>query len=102
MFGSVIIAEGKPFVSALLFFEPEHLAILQKQYDRQNLNMWVEQAIAKINKNLDSWQQIKKFCIITEQISIEQNHITPSYKLKSSLLQQQFASEIAKLYETNN
>ncbi len=102
LLGSVIIAEGKPFVSALLFFEPEHLAILQKQYDRQNLNMWVEQVIAKINKNLDSWQQIKKFCIITEQISIEQNQITPSYKLKSSLLQQQFASEIAKLYETNN
>jgi long-chain acyl-CoA synthetase len=99
LLGSVIIAEGKPFVSALLFFESENLAILQKQYNQQNLNIWIEQEITKINRQLDSWQQIKKFCIITEQISIENEQITPSYKLKTNILQQQFATEIAKFYE---
>jgi len=100
LLGSVIIAEGKPFVSALLFFESENLTILNKQYNQQTLNSLVEQEIAKINHQLDSWQQIKKFCIITEQISIEKEQITPSYKLKTNILQQQFANEIAKLYET--
>ena len=100
LLGSVIIAEGKPFVSALLFFEPENLAILQKKYNQQHFNIWVEQEINKINRHLDNWQQIKKFCIITEQISIENEQITPSYKLKTNILQQQFATEIAKLYET--
>ena len=99
LLGSVIIAEGKPFVSALLFFESENLAILQKQYNQQNLNIWIEQEITKINRQLDSWQQIKKFCIITEQISIENEQITPSYKLKTNILQQQFATEITKFYE---
>lgn len=108
LLGSVIIAEGKPFVAVLLFFEPESLPQLHKQlgYVGENfwqsleLNNWVEQQIDIVNKQLDSWQQIKKFRIISQQLSIEKGQITPSYKLKTHLLQQQFANEIANFYET--
>ena len=107
LLGSVIIAEGRPFVAVLLFFEPESLPTLQQQlhfvgqnfWQSQELKNWVEQQISTINKQLDSWQQIKKFRIITQPISIEQGQITPSYKLKSHLLQQQFSNEIADFYK---
>ena len=114
LLGSVIIAEGKPFVAVLLFFEPESLPQLHKQigYVGENfwqsskldnwpeLNNWVKQQIDIVNQQLDSWQQIKKFCIIAEPLSIEKGQITPSYKLNNRLLQQQFANKIANFYET--
>jgi long-chain acyl-CoA synthetase len=109
LLGSLIIAEGKPFVAVLLFFEPESLPKLQKQlgYETSQQNFLQSQVlydsiakqIAKINQQLDSWQQIKKFSIITKAISIEKGQITPSYKLNTKILQQDFALEIAKFYE---
>ncbi len=62
------------------------------------LQDFTEEKISEINKNLDHWEQIQKFAIITKEISIESGDITPSMKLKRSVLEKKFGEVIEKFY----
>lgn len=107
--GAMIIAEGKNFVSALLFIDFDLLKNIKNKlkFDGENnqffnstiLQNFIAQKIAIINKKLDSWEQIKKFKIIIEPISVESGEITPSLKLKRNVLERKFALEIEEFYK---
>lgn len=106
--GALVIAEGKNFVSALLFVDFDLLKNIKNKlkFDGENnqffnstiLQNFIAQKIAIINKKLDSWEQIKKFKIIIEPISVESGDITPSLKLKRNVLERKFGLEIEELY----
>jgi long-chain acyl-CoA synthetase len=107
--GALVIAEGKNFVSALLFVDFDLLKNIKNKlkFDEDNnqffdstiLKNFISQKIAIINKKLDSWEQIKKFKIIIEPISVESGEITPSLKLKRNVLERKFALEIEEFYK---
>jgi long-chain acyl-CoA synthetase len=107
--GALVVAEGKNFVSALLFIDFDLLKNIKNKLkfigeDDQFLNSiilqnFISQKIAIINKKFDSWEQIKKFKIIIEPISVESGEITPSLKLKRNVLERKFALEIEELYK---
>lgn len=106
--GALVIAEGKNFVSALLFVDFDLLKNIKNKlkFDGENnqffnstiLQNFIAQKIAIINKKLDSWEQIKKFKIIIEPISVESGDITPSLKLKRNVLERKFGLEIEEIY----
>ncbi len=108
LLGAIIIAEGKKFTSALLFPDFE---MLQKTKKRFNFSGSDEEfiktkilydaantAIATINSNIDHAEQIQKFAIITQPISIESGDITPSMKLKRNVLEEKFKDVIGGFY----
>jgi len=107
--GALVIAEGKNFVSALLFVDFDLLRNIKIKlkfdgdnnqfFDSTILKNFISQKIAIINKKLDSWEQIKKFKIIIEPISVESGEITPSLKLKRNVLEKKFALEIEEFYK---
>jgi long-chain acyl-CoA synthetase len=107
--GALVIAEGKNFVSALLFIDFDLLKNIKNKlkFEGENdqffnstiLQNFITQKIAIINKKLDSWEQIKKFKIIIEPISVESGEITPSLKLKRNVLERKFALEIEEFYK---
>ena len=109
LIGTLVIAEGKNFVSALLFIDFDLLKNIKNKlkFDGENnqffnstiLQNFIAQKIAIINKKLDNWEQIKKFKIIIEPISVESGEITPSLKLKRNVLERKFALEIDELYK---
>lgn len=106
--GALIIAESKSFVAVLLFIDYDLIANLQKKLGyQQNINNFLESSslksytqeiIDKINNDLDQWEQIKKFKIITDKISVETNEITPSLKLKRSYLEHKYQHFINDFY----
>ena len=108
LIGAIVVAENRNFVSALLFIDYELISNIKKKLnfignnqdftDSTNLNNYCEKVINSINLNLDSWEQIKKFKIISQQISIENGEITPSMKLKRNILEKRFANEINNFY----
>ena len=109
LIGTLVIAEGKNFVSALLFIDFDLLKNIKNKlkFDGENIQFFnstilqnfIAQKIAIINKKLDNWEQIKKFKIIIEPISVESGEITPSLKLKRNVLERKFALEIDELYK---
>jgi len=104
--GVLLIAEGRKFVSALIFPDFELVKKLQVKlkyekedfFESKELQNYIQKRIDKINNNLDSWQQIKKFVVLKQEISIETGEITPSMKLKRSFIEKKFHETIDKIY----
>jgi long-chain acyl-CoA synthetase len=109
LIGAIIIAEGRKFTSCILFPDFEILEKFKKKMNSSLSNedflqsnllqKFVFDKIAKINQKLDHWQQIQKFHIALEAISIESGEITPSMKLKRNVLEEKYKKVIDSFYE---
>ena len=58
----------------------------------------IQQEIDKINKNLSKIEKIKKFFIINDQFTIENNMMTPTLKLKRYKIIKNYKTELEKLF----
>ncbi len=58
----------------------------------------IEIEIAAVNKNLASYESIKKFKILPQDFSIESGELTPSLKLKRKVCVERYRSEIEGMY----
>jgi long-chain acyl-CoA synthetase len=107
--GAVVIAEGRRFVSVLLFPDFDLLKKTKAKFGfdgndeaflkSKNLHNFVQKNIDEMNKNLDRWQQIQKFFISSDQISIESGDITPSMKLKRNVLEEKYKEVVEEFYK---
>lgn len=109
LIGTIIIAEGKKFVACLLFPDFEILGKFKKKMNSDLsdeeflksdlLQKFTQEKIDKINQKLDHWQQIQKFYIAKEPISISSGDITPSMKLKRNVLEAKYKKAIDSFYQ---
>ncbi len=109
LLGALIIAESKSFVSALLFVDFDNLQSFKDKFsfvgideeflECDKLNNFVQRKIDQINKELDRAEQIFKFAIIKDKISIENGEITPSMKLKRGYLEEKYQNKIDNFYK---
>lgn len=108
LLGALVIAEGRKFTSALLFPEFELLTKLKNKFNFSGddaeflksdiLNKFCSAKIAKINKSLNHWEEVQKFHIVSDEISIETGEITPSMKLKREVLEKKYREVIEGFY----
>ena len=86
---SLIYGDNKPYLVALIVPNSEHKYI--KQEDIKN-------EIEKINKNLPKIEKIKKFFIIKNQFTIENNMMTPTLKLKRYKIIEAYKTQLKNLF----
>lgn len=108
LIGAIVIAEARKFTSVLIFPEFEILKRFKEKFSftgsdgefltSEILQKFVTTKIEKINTKLDQWEQVRKFYIVTEPISIESGEITPSMKLKRNVLKEKYKKQIEELY----
>ncbi len=106
---AMVLAEGKPFATALLFPDMENLkflkpdlrlesmdngAFLQSQQVRDYLN----QIVDEINSQLNAWEKIQKFHLADRALSIEAGELTPTLKIRRHIVAEKFRPEIEALY----
>ena len=104
---ALIIGDGKPFVVALLFVEPECLGRLAtkmkstplKALESEKFRKMSEKFIKKINLKLNHWEKIRKFRLIGDTLSIENGELTPSMKLAKKQLFERYSDEIEEMYK---
>ena len=106
--GAIIIAEGRKFTAALLFFDFDLLKKFKTKFNflgsdieflkSEILQKFVQQKINQINQNLNHWEQVQKFYIAIEPISIESGEITPSMKLKRNVLEEKYKKVVEEFY----
>ena len=108
---AVVIANGRPFVSALVFMDE---ILLESFAQRKKLNglsyeelvqhrrvqAIVMNLIKKVNMKLNSWEQIQKFYIVTQKVSIESGILTPSMKVSRKKVEEIFQNEIESFYRS--
>lgn len=107
--GAIIIAENRNFVSCLLFPDFENLSKIKKTLSFDGAEEYflssnillnhVKNIIDKINLNLDHHENIQKFHIVNENISIANGDITPSMKLRRSILEEKYKEIIKDFYQ---
>ena len=86
---ALVYGDNKPYLVALL--------VLAK--DKKDLtNEVIQNEIDKINKNLSIIEKIKKFFIISEQFTIENEMLTPTLKLKRYKIIKKYKDDFEKLY----
>ena len=105
-----VIAEGRPFVSALIVPNLETLYIWANQQgipllEDKNLITHdkvihlFQKKLTMLQRPLAEHEKIKKFTLIAKAFSIEQQQMTPTLKLRRQPIEQHYANIIKKMYQ---
>jgi len=86
---SLVFGDNKPYLVALIVLSQDHKDIKEEE---------IQSEIEKININLSKIEKIKKFFIIKNQFTIENNMMTPTLKLKRYKIIETYKKEFEKLF----
>ena len=86
---SLVYGDNKPYLVCLIVLSSEYKNIKNEEIQRE---------IEKINKNLSKIEKIKKFFVIKNQFTIENNMMTPTLKLKRYKIIKTYQNELEKLF----
>ena len=86
---SLVYGDNKSYLVSLIVLSKEHINVTEEK---------IQQEIDKINKNLSKIEKIKKFFIIKDQFTIENNMMTPTLKLKRYKIIKNYKKEFEKLF----
>ena len=86
---SLVYGDNKPYLVSLLVLSYEH---------KNTTDEKIQEEIEKINKDLTKIEKIKKFLIVKDQFTIENNMMTPTLKLKRYKIIKKYQIELEKLF----
>lgn len=86
---SLVYGDNKPYLVCLIVLNSEYKNIKNEE---------IKIEIEKINKNLSKIEKIKKFFVIKNQFTIENNMMTPTLKLKRYKIIKTYQNELEKLF----
>ena len=66
--------------------------------DRPELRELIDADIQKVNAELQDFERIKKFLILTRKLTVESGEMTPTLKVKRNEVLKHFSTEIENLY----
>jgi long-chain acyl-CoA synthetase len=106
----LVVGDQKPFIAALITIDPESWPAWLQQHDRPagtevaeliddpDLHADVQAAVDDANKAVSTAESIRKFAILAEDWTEQGGQLTPSLKLKRTVVHKEAAGEIAALY----
>jgi len=110
---AVVIADNKPFVSALIFMDEillesfadkkglQDLAF-EELVEHRRVQAIVMNLIKAVNAKLNHWEEIQKFHIVTDKVSIESGVLTPSMKVSRAKVEEIYKEDIDRFYRSES
>lgn len=106
---AMVIAEGKPFVSALLFIDRQKLSIVRHHHKNESLSdedalnspFFKDRLAARIeivNTRLNQWEKIHAYRCSLEAPTIENEQLTPTMKLRRHIVEERYHTLINDIY----
>jgi long-chain acyl-CoA synthetase len=106
---SMLIGDDMKFISALIVPNESNLINLAKNKNIESLSIehlcsneliidHFSKLISKLNSNIESHEQVKKFCIVSEEFTEQNNLMTPSLKKKRRNILDKYATEVETMY----
>ena len=108
---SMVLGNCQKFISALLVPDWQEVKIYMKE---NNLSMEEPEKLAKnpavlevfqhrldakINPNLSEYEKVKKFRLVLQEFSQEQDELTPTLKLRRHIIEKHYKKTIEGMYE---
>jgi long-chain acyl-CoA synthetase len=103
---AVVIGDRRKFLSALISldaekaeqFAEEHGLDKNKLHESPQLKGIIQEQVDKVNKELARVEQIKKFSVLKQPLSIEGGELTPTLKVKRNIVNKKYADSIEAMY----
>ncbi|WP_432829280.1 AMP-dependent synthetase/ligase [Dactylosporangium sp. CA-092794] len=106
---AIVVGQARNFVTMLVTLDPDAIkgwaegtALSGKSYAEiaasPEAHALVEGYVKELNAKLNRWETVKKFAILTRDLSIEDGELTPSLKVKRRVVEKSFAADIDRLY----
>ncbi len=108
---SLVVGDAKPYIAALVAADTETLAQWKADHgkpetatiaelrDDPALRTEIQAAIDEANKAVSHAEAIKKFTILGEGFTEAGGQLTPSLKVRRNVVVEQYAAQIAALYD---
>jgi long-chain acyl-CoA synthetase len=94
---ALVIGDRRPFVAALVTLDPEATAGLTDEQKQQR----IQEIVGEVNRERSRFEQIKRFVILPRDFSMEEDEVTPTLKLKRSVVLEHFAPEVESIYSSS-
>jgi long-chain acyl-CoA synthetase len=88
---AMVVGEGRPFCAALLWVDGTHADPSSRAA--------LDAAIVRMNRDLSHPEQVKRWAVLTHELSVESGDLTPNLKLRRPVVLRRFAREVDALYE---
>ncbi|MGV9310962.1 AMP-dependent synthetase/ligase [Streptomyces sp. NPDC003691] len=108
----MVVGDGRPFVGALITLDEEFLgrwaagrgkpagSTAESLRDDPDLLAEIQRAVDDGNAAVSKAESVRKFRLLGAQFTEDAGHLTPSLKLKRSVVAKDFADEIESLYRS--
>ncbi|MCL2315835.1 MAG: long-chain fatty acid--CoA ligase [Actinomycetia bacterium] len=106
---AVVLGEGRSYCTALLVLDVDQVASWASQHgmagadyavvtQSPELRRRIDHYIRRTNARLERWETIKKYVILDHELSQEADELTPSLKIKRSVVLDRYHGIIEALY----
>jgi long-chain acyl-CoA synthetase len=107
---TMVVGDNRPFVACLITLDAEALEFWKQQHgkpgeaslvdltDDPDLIADLQAAVDEVNKSVSRAESIRKFRILPTEFTEASGHLTPSLKVKRSIVAKDFAGVIELLY----
>lgn len=102
-----MVGDGRKYLSALITLSESKLeelarekgALEGRRITTPQVLKEVNQQVENLNATLASYEQIKKFAVLTKEFSIAEGEMTPTLKMKRNVIESRYRDIIEQLYE---
>ena len=107
---SMVVAEGRKFVSCLLFPNHDVIARMKAKNKAEHLSdeeylksedirIEIDNLVKEINKHLNHWEEIHAYRFILEPLTIQNGELTPSMKIRREVVVKKYSHLIDGIYK---
>ena len=89
----VLVGDKRSFVTALFTLNPAAAETATEAPEEI-----IKRLVHQVNRKLESHEQIRKFKILHREFSIDQGEMTPTMKIRKSIVIEHFGTEINEMY----
>jgi long-chain acyl-CoA synthetase len=105
---ALVIANNRKFASAVVWLNPEGARRLlkfqkeefsvEKALQSARVHEAINRHIARINKKLNHWEQIRKWTLIGDELTVESGLLTPTLKIRRKVAEEVYSQQIEAMY----
>jgi len=104
---AVIVGDRRPFCTALITLNPDHLAGFAKTHGISHENARhhaavhgeVQRGVDEVNAEQSRVAAVRKFLILPGRFGVDTGELTPTLKIKRAVILEKYKTEIEALYE---